>query len=131
MPAIQILNNTQIDEMERKKAEVYKASEAAPLMTNLAAYVRTAWTRAYEHKQGIQNQLLKNLRAFNGEYPPEDIAAIRAMGGSEQFLALIPTKCIAAIAWLDDTFDQPSGPPWDIDPKIGRASCRERVSDYV
>lgn len=115
MGIIPILNNTQLDELERSKAPVLPKQEP-PKMTELAGYVRTCWQRAYDHKNAVQTQLLKNLRAFNQEYPPEDLAAIRSLGGSEQFIALSSTKSIAAIAWLDDIFDQPSVPPWDIDP---------------
>lgn len=116
MAIIPILNNQQLDEME--KARQAATTPATPInpMTGLASYVRTAWTKAYEHKSSIQLQLLKNLRSFNNEYPPEDLAAIRSLGGSEQYLSLTPTKCVAAISWLADIFDNPSGRPWDIDP---------------
>ena len=115
MGIIPMLNNQQLDQMEAANAPVQPTPEA-PKMSGLAGYIRTCWQKAYDHKSAVQTQLLKNLRVFNQEYPPEDLAAIRSLGGSEQFLSLIGTKCIAAIAWLDDTFDQPSGTPWDIEP---------------
>ena len=113
MSIIPILNNSQLDQRTQAQRPV---APPPPDMSGLASYVRTAWMKAYEHKSSVQNQLLTNLRAFNQEYAPSDLAAIRGMGGSEQYLSLISTKCIAAISWLADIFDSPYGPPWHIEP---------------
>jgi hypothetical protein len=72
--------------------------------------------KAYNNKTYVQQKLLDNLRSFNGEYDPAILYEIRKLRGSEQFLSLTPTKCIAALSWLTDIYDQPVDRPWDIAP---------------
>lgn len=111
---IPILNNQQIDQAEKNKA--IPSTPVSSLIGELAVYVRSCWTKAYQAKMnGVQRQLLDNLRSFNNEYPPEKLFEIRKLKGSEQFLSLTPTKCIAALSWLTDIFDQPDN-PWDVEP---------------
>lgn len=113
---IQMANNQQVDEMEKQQAiPSMPPPTSTRLMTRLSAYVRECWNKAYEAKQPIQIQLLTNLRSFNAEYDPMDLQEIRKLQGSETFLSLTPTKCIAVLSWLTDIYDQPN-PPFDIDP---------------
>jgi len=116
MSLLQTANNQQINEMEAQQAIPPAPSPInTRLMTRLSAYVRECWSKAYEAKQPIQTQLLANLRSFNAEYDPIDLQEIRKLQGSETFLSLTPTKCIAVLSWLTDIYDQPN-PPFDIDP---------------
>src|SRR3972149_4079324 len=111
---IPIQTNSQIDAAERARA--IPTTPVSQVVSELAGYVRACWVKAYQAKQPIHNQLVTNLRNFNAEYDPAKLFEIRKLRGSEQFLSLISTKCIAATAWLNDIFDQPNKLPWDVLP---------------
>jgi len=113
---IPVQNNAQIDAAEKEKALAIPNINTTRVVTELAAYVRSCWMRAYTYKQPVHRKLIENLRNFNSEYEPGKLFEIRKLKGSEQFLSLISTKCIAAIAWLNDIFDQPNKLPWNIEP---------------
>jgi hypothetical protein len=114
MALIPMMSNKQIDEQEARTA--IPAAPPNNLISELGVYVRSCWVKAYQNKTYIQQKLLDNLRAFNGEYDPAILFEIRKLRGSEQFLSLTPTKCIAALSWLTDIYDQPVDRPWDIQP---------------
>ena len=46
--------------------------------------------------------MLDSLRAYNGQYDPEDWAKIQEEGGSTIFMNLTSTKVRAAISWIKD-----------------------------
>lgn len=111
---VPILSNNQIDAEEARTA--IPATPPSTLINELSVYVRSCWVKAYNNKTYVQQKLLDNLRSFNGEYDPAILYEIRKLRGSEQFLSLTPTKCIAALSWLTDIYDQPVDRPWDIAP---------------
>jgi len=51
---------------------------------------------------GVNKLMLDSLRAYNGQYDPEDIQKIREEGGSAIFMNLTSTKVRAAISWIKD-----------------------------
>lgn len=51
---------------------------------------------------GVNKILLDCLRAYNGQYDPEDWAKIAEEGGSTIFMNLTSTKVRAAISWIKD-----------------------------
>jgi len=51
---------------------------------------------------GVNKLMLDSLRAYNGQYDPEDWAKIKMEGGSTIYMNLTSTKCRAAISWIKD-----------------------------
>lgn len=51
---------------------------------------------------GVNRLMLDGLRAYNGQYDPEDWQKIREEGGSSIFMNLTSTKVRAAISWIKD-----------------------------
>lgn len=102
---------------ERDKAAM---TQAAPLVTALAAYVRKCWTYARDAKiQTVEFRLLQNVRARRGEYDPEKLAAIQQMGGSSIYQMLTSVKCRAAGSWLRDVVaGVGEDRPWTIKPTV-------------
>ena len=99
-----------------------KAAAAIPVdeeraMTSLAAFIRTAWTRAVEAKQTVSDQMIENMRQKAGEYDAGKLAKIKAVAlGAEVFMMITSAKCISGEAWVKDIIFQPGLKPWDIEP---------------
>jgi len=51
---------------------------------------------------GVNKLMLDSLRAYNGQYDPEDWSKIRDEGGSTIYMNLTSTKVRAAISWIKD-----------------------------
>jgi hypothetical protein len=107
---------------ERAAAAVPKSQDVS--MTNLASYIRTQYEIMSNHRNdgaaGWGDRLLSAQRVFNGQYSPDQLAAIKAFGGSEIYARLIAMKARGASALLRDVYlgaDRPWGlkPPGDPD----------------
>ena len=100
---------------EKKNAQ---DTQSQLLVTRLAGHIRTAWNVARDARMAtIDQRLLRNVRARRGEYDPERLAAIQAMGGSDMYAMLTSVKCRAAGSWVRDVVAaQGEARPWDIKP---------------
>lgn len=100
---------------ERKKVE---ASQSRPLIGNLCAHVRKQWSYARDAKRNtVEERMLQSIRARRGEYDPDKLAAISAMGGSDVYAMLTSVKCRAAASWLRDVMlTNGTEKPWTIRP---------------
>lgn len=88
-------------------------------VSNLASYVRKCWQAARDHRRaiGVEERMQQALRQRKGEYDPDKLAAIRALGGSEIYMMLTSVKCRAAAAWLKDVMTGTgTEKPWAVDP---------------
>jgi hypothetical protein len=88
-------------------------------MTGLAGYIWDQWMIMRRHRDtassGWSYRLLRALRAFNGEYEPEQIMAIKKFGGSEVYARLIAMKCRGTTSLLRDVYLGPER-PWGLEP---------------
>jgi hypothetical protein len=91
-------------------------SPIAQTVSSLSSHMMSLWSAARQAKIPIEHQMLKNLRQRNGIYEMDKIAAIRQMGGSEVYMLLTNTKCIAAEAWIGDVLSPVAEKPWTIAP---------------
>ena len=100
---------------ERRDAE---ATQAQPHVTGLSSYIRKCWQQARQAKQmTVEPKMLQNMRARRGEYDPEKLAEIRAMGGAEVYANLTSVKCRAAASWLRDVLmSTGTERPWTVRP---------------
>lgn len=99
---------------EQRKANL-TASQNQPVIQNLAAHVRKRWEAAKDAKIEIEQRMLRNVRQRRGEYEPQKLAAIKAMGGSEIFMPITSVKCAGAVSWLRDTLGgNGTDKPWTI-----------------
>ena len=64
---------------------------------------------------GWSYRLLRALRAFNGEYEPEQVLAIKKFGGSEVYARLLAMKCRGTTSLLRDVYLGPER-PWSLEP---------------
>lgn len=74
---------------------------------NLALHARRKWDqwRRSRHNNLLTEQLMKSLRAFNGQYDPDLLQKIREFGGSEAYVRIAAGKCRAMTATLRDVYN--------------------------
>jgi hypothetical protein len=86
-----------------------------PIGDSLAHYVRQNFLEAemYRRVSGVEERLLKALRALRYVYDPEDAGLI---GGIDVYIGLISLKVRAAVAWINDILLSSIDKPWVLDP---------------
>ena len=90
--------------------------QAQPYITGLAAHVRRCWESARDAKLPIEKKMLKALRQRKGDYEPEKLQQIKAVGGSEIFMMITETKCRGAESWLRDILLDEGAVPFALKP---------------
>jgi hypothetical protein len=114
----------QFDADAAQRAAQYPPNRT-PNLTGLTGYIWDQWTIMRRHRDtassGWSYRLLRALRAFNGEYEPEQIIAIKKFGGSEVYARLLAMKCRGTTSLLRDVYlgqERPWGLEPDDDPPI-------------
>ena len=84
--------------------------------SDLASYVTAVFNENQDHKrsEGIEDDLLDNLRRRLGEYSPQKLKAIQEQGGSTIFAEITGVKCRNAEAWLSDVFSPDDEKAWSL-----------------
>lgn len=112
---IPVFNNSELQAQEEELL-TQQENSASVFTDNLTAHIRKAWQIAREAKRPIEVSMIRSLRARNGIYEPEKLAAIKEMGGSEIYVLLTLTKCRAAEAWINDVLRPVGDKPWTLEP---------------
>ena len=89
--------------------------EQEPIADSLAHYVRQAFieNEMYRRISGVEERLLKALRARRCVYDPEDAGLI---GQIDVYIGLIALKCRAAESWMNDILLSALDKPWTLTP---------------
>ena len=84
--------------------------------SELERHIRGAWEKNRNAKLRIEEGLLEDLRAKNGEYHPAKLREIREQGGSELYMMITATKQRAAASWIKDILLPEDDKAWGIGP---------------
>ena len=124
-PAIMIASADKVEEIQEVYKKAYSGNfgddeveDESPQYSSLASYIMGIYQENKDTRSssGIEEKLLQSLRAYNGHYDPEDIARIKASGGSEIYMNLTPTKCRAAMSWIRDIMMPAKENAWGLYP---------------
>src|SRR5476649_2441446 len=79
---LRIVDNNELDAVDKHSKSLAKMPEEA--MTELAGYIRTRFEKAVRHRRIIQidDELIRDMRAYNGQYDLTKMQEIRKFGGS-------------------------------------------------
>lgn len=114
---IRYRTNDELAEHQRAQlAPVASSYELSTPVGSLSGHIEKFWQAAMIAKRPIELQMLRNLRARNGLYEPDELAIIRDQGGSEIFMMLTSAKCRGAESWLREILLPDVGRPWALDP---------------
>ena len=109
----------QFDQAAAQRAAAIYPPNKTPSLTGLSGYVWDQWIIMRRHRDtassGWSYRLLRALRAFNGEYEPEQVLAIKKFGGSEVYARLLAMKCRGTTSLLRDVYLGPER-PWGLEP---------------
>lgn len=102
-------------ESERASEDLSKVS--AEVATDLANYIRQRFEKAVRHRRVIMvdDELIRDMRAYNGQYDPGTLQAIEMQGGSAVYSRLMAMKCRGATALLRNVYMN-SDRPWNLEP---------------
>jgi hypothetical protein len=64
----------------------------------------------------VEEGMMDDLRAYNGEYNPQDLQKIKATGGSEIFINITGVKARAAASWIRDILLPAKEKAWSLEP---------------
>ena len=106
----------QLAQQERETALSAQLPQTEEQMSELASHIRKVWEKNKRAKDTIAKEMLEALRARNGEYAPDKLAAIRQIRSSEVYIKLVNTKCRSGEAWLRDILFQSGQKCWEIQP---------------
>ena len=111
------------------------------IIVNLAAYIAGVFERNAEYRRqtGIDESLLKNLRAMRGLYDPEDLDKINASGAPVVYIPLSNMKRRAAISWITEIFASAADRAFSVDatdepemsPEVTQAVVAKTMADWV
>ena len=116
---IPVSNATHVERVlsDEARAEAALKANNQPMITGLAAHVKTCFEAAKTEKREVEQRMLSSMRARRGEYDPEVLANIKATGGVEIFMMLSSAKARAATSVLRDIYlGNGSEKPWSASP---------------
>lgn len=97
---------------QMEQAAKERAAAAAPAkpadMSGLASFFTDQYYLMRNHRNtfgaGWSDRLIKALRAFNGQYDPDQLKAINQFGGSQVYARIIAMKCRGTSSLLRDVY---------------------------
>ena len=108
----QIIQN----KLNSQDSDQYLENKRKMIYDSLAGHIRHQFqiNKDARRDSGIEDEIFSSLRAYNGQYSPEDLQAIGS--GSRIFMNLTATKCRAACSWIRDILMSPKYKPWMLSP---------------
>lgn len=113
---VKVLNNTQLDRIENEKQEANSPVVTKPNVHELAGYVRAFFINAKYARLEVEQKMLAILEQIKGVYDPRKLAAIKAYGGSDDFIRLTQHKIRDTEAWIVDMTNPYGDATWSIEP---------------
>lgn len=107
------------DEMAASEKETNRDLSQSPdeVVTKLANYIRSRFEKAVRNRRtiGVDDELIRDMRAYNGQYDPTKLQEIRQFGGSEVYSRMMAMKCRGATALLRNVYMN-SDRAWSLEP---------------
>jgi hypothetical protein len=112
---MRVVGNDELDAAERRSKDLSEID--ADVATELANYVRQRFEKAVRHRRviAVDDELIRDMRAYNGQYEPGLLQAIGASGGATTYSRLMTMKCRGATALLRNVYMN-SDRPWTLAP---------------
>jgi hypothetical protein len=117
---LRVVGNDELAAADKKSQSLADSKEE--VMNGLAKYVRNRFELAVRHRRtiNIDDDLIKAMRAYNGQYEPTKLSEIRKFGGAEVYGRQMTMKCRGATALLRNVYMN-SDRPWSLDPSADPA----------
>jgi hypothetical protein len=122
MPSQQVDNPAQVPLQQTEYDEYGQAlpmPEIGDMFTSsLAGHILQEFGHNRDARRNslVEEEMLDSLRAYNGEYNPEDLRKIKSTGGSEIFINITGVKARAAASWIRDILLPAKEKSWALQP---------------
>ena len=112
---LRVVGNDELDAAQRRSKDLSKIS--VEIATDLANYIRQRFEKAVRHRRviSVDDELIRDMRAYNGQYDPSQLQAIQQVGGSAVYSRLMAMKCRGATALLRNVYMN-TDRPWQLEP---------------
>jgi hypothetical protein len=112
---LRVLTNDELDAAEKRSVDLSEVDHE--VATDLANYIRQRFEKAVRHRRviAVDDELIRDMRAYNGQYDPGTLQAIQSMNGSTVYSRLMTMKCRGATALLRNVYMN-SDRPWTLYP---------------
>ncbi len=112
---LRVVGNDELDAAEKRSIDLSKVS--SEVATDLANYIRQRFEKAVRHRRviSVDDELIRDMRAYNGQYDPGKLQEIESFGGSAVYSRLMSMKCRGATALLRNVYMN-SDRPWTLEP---------------
>jgi len=114
-----VATNEQLDAEEQQRRDALNGvvgNRPYQDLDALAAHCWRVWTACKDAKIEIEERLLQCQRQRQGEYEPEDLAAIHEAGGCDIWMNVTSIKCRSIEAALNDAILPAGERPFQIEP---------------
>lgn len=122
---------THSEMLEAESATKDLSGVSAEIATDLANYIRQRFEKAVRHRRviAVDDELIRDMRAYQGQYDPGTLQAIEAQGGSAVYSRLMAMKCRGATALLRNVYMN-SDRPWTLEP-TAEPHIPEHIEDHI
>ncbi len=112
---LRVIGNDELDMAQKRSVDLSKISPE--IATELANYIRQRFEKAVRHRRviAVDDELIRDMRAYNGQYDPGKLQEIESFGGSAVYSRLMSMKCRGATALLRNVYMN-SDRPWTLTP---------------
>ena len=112
---LRVVSNDELFSAEQKSQDLSKVSDE--IATDLANYIRVRFEKAVRHRRviSVDDELIRDMRAYQGQYDPAKLQEIESFGGSAVYSRLMSMKCRGATALLRNVYMN-SDRPWTLEP---------------
>ena len=112
---LRVVGNDELVAAEKKSQELVKVDQSS--LIDLAGHIRNRFEKAVRHRRtvGIDDELIRDMRAYNGQYDPTKMQEIQRFGGSAVYSRMMAMKCRGATALLRNVYMN-SDRPWTLEP---------------
>ena len=108
---LRVVGNDELVAAEKKSQELMKVDQSS--LIDLAGHIRNRFEKAVRHRRtvGIDDELIRDMRAYNGQYDPTKMQEIQRFGGSAVYSRMMAMKCRGATALLRNVYMNSDRPP--------------------
>lgn len=112
---LRVIGNDELDAAQKRSIDLSKVSPE--IASDLANYIRQRFEKAVRHRRviSVDDELIRDMRAYNGQYDPGKLQEIESFGGSAVYSRLMSMKCRGATALLRNVYMN-SDRPWTLSP---------------
>ena len=103
------------DQAHENALKLAAAEQSRPVIHGLAGHVKQRWHLAWSAKQELERRMIRNRKAFNGEYDEAVLRVLMRDGSPVVHMNVTQTKVRATVSWMGPSIRE-GEKPWGLMP---------------